>query len=179
MGDKMLKHMVAAGLAALLATSAQAAVTFNVNATLATQAGLPAGTLTGTFTTNDALSMVTAFDLTASAAGAFAGYRYMSGTATVTAQVLPSQYFQLDSVVPGSELRLYFTTPLTTAGTTIATNFSYEAEPNSGANRLPTGTVTRQTAAVPEPASWAMMVVGFGAAGFLLRRRRRAEVAFA
>ena len=27
-------------------------------------------------------------------------------------------------------------------------------------------------AAVPEPATWAMMIVGFGAAGALLRRRR-------
>jgi hypothetical protein len=26
--------------------------------------------------------------------------------------------------------------------------------------------------AVPEPATWAMMLLGFGAAGFMLRRRR-------
>lgn len=30
---------------------------------------------------------------------------------------------------------------------------------------------------VPEPASWALMIVGFGAAGTLLRKRRRAQLA--
>ncbi|WP_337186647.1 PEPxxWA-CTERM sorting domain-containing protein [Phenylobacterium sp.] len=33
------------------------------------------------------------------------------------------------------------------------------------------------TAAVPEPGAWALMIVGFGAAGALLRQRRRAAVA--
>ena len=33
------------------------------------------------------------------------------------------------------------------------------------------------TAAVPEPASWAMMIMGFGAIGATLRRRRAAAVA--
>ncbi len=35
------------------------------------------------------------------------------------------------------------------------------------------------TAAVPEPATWAMMIGGFGMVGFGLRRRRRADHAFA
>ena len=33
--------------------------------------------------------------------------------------------------------------------------------------------------AVPEPASWAMMLIGFGATGMMLRRRRPTRVAFA
>ena len=42
-------------------------------------------------------------------------------------------------------------------------------------------TVTAGLAAVPEPASWAMMVAGFGAMGFALRRRngRKVGVRFA
>jgi hypothetical protein len=32
-----------------------------------------------------------------------------------------------------------------------------------------------QTAAVPEPSTWAMMLIGFGAVGFSMRRRRRAS----
>ena len=35
----------------------------------------------------------------------------------------------------------------------------------------------RISGAVPEPASWGMMIVGFGASGLLLRRRRRTALA--
>lgn len=34
------------------------------------------------------------------------------------------------------------------------------------------GSFSLSVAAVPEPATWAMMLLGFGAAGFLLRRKR-------
>ena len=33
-------------------------------------------------------------------------------------------------------------------------------------------------AAVPEPATWALMILGFGIVGSALRRRRRAQVRF-
>jgi hypothetical protein len=39
------------------------------------------------------------------------------------------------------------------------------------------GNVAFQAAAVPEPAPWAMMLLGFGAIGFQLRRRRRSVLA--
>jgi hypothetical protein len=35
----------------------------------------------------------------------------------------------------------------------------------------------RAVAVVPEPGAWAMMIVGFGATGLLLRRRRRLAIA--
>jgi hypothetical protein len=35
------------------------------------------------------------------------------------------------------------------------------------------------TTAVPEPATWAMMLMGFGAIGFGLRRRKQMELTFA
>jgi hypothetical protein len=41
-----------------------------------------------------------------------------------------------------------------------------------GAARLGTFSVAASTAAVPEPATWAMILVGFGAVGYSLRRRR-------
>jgi PEP-CTERM motif len=34
------------------------------------------------------------------------------------------------------------------------------------------------TAAVPEPGTWTMMLLGFGAAGFALRRRKQTELTF-
>ena len=33
------------------------------------------------------------------------------------------------------------------------------------------------TAAVPEPGTWAMMLLGFGAIGFSMRRRRHSHIA--
>jgi hypothetical protein len=51
----------------------------------------------------------------------------------------------------------------------------------SGATNTPfsiNGNVARVTAAVPEPATWAMMIVGFGVAGSAMRRRK-VRVAFA
>ncbi len=43
--------------------------------------------------------------------------------------------------------------------------------------RNQTGTVTFDAAVVPEPASWAMMVAGFGLVGFAARRRSAAVAA--
>jgi hypothetical protein len=42
--------------------------------------------------------------------------------------------------------------------------------PSTGA--VATGNLTFQVAPVPEPGTWAMMLVGFGAIGFAMRRRR-------
>ena len=43
---------------------------------------------------------------------------------------------------------------------------------NSIGDRVGTLAISSDVAAVPEPASWAMMLVGFGAVGYSLRRRR-------
>ena len=43
---------------------------------------------------------------------------------------------------------------------------------NSGAGSLGGSITIRQANAVPEPATWAMMLIGFGAVGFAMRRRR-------
>jgi PEP-CTERM motif len=47
----------------------------------------------------------------------------------------------------------------------------------SGANGSYAGTVsfTPSVGAVPEPAAWALMIMGFGGAGAMLRRRRQAD----
>lgn len=46
-------------------------------------------------------------------------------------------------------------------------------QPTYGDARLGTFSIT---AAVPEPATWGMMIVGFGAVGFAMRRGRKAKV---
>jgi hypothetical protein len=41
------------------------------------------------------------------------------------------------------------------------------------------GNITFTPAAVPEPATWGMMLAGFGALGFAMRRRQQVRVSFA
>lgn len=48
-----------------------------------------------------------------------------------------------------------------------------------GPDAVFSGTATFQAVAVPEPSAWALMIVGFGGTGALLRRRRRDLVAAA
>jgi hypothetical protein len=60
-------------------------------------------------------------------------------------------------------------TPLATGGTFRVQN--YAGTPNNPFSI--NGDVTAIAAAVPEPASWAMMILGMGAVGFAMRRRMK------
>ena len=42
-----------------------------------------------------------------------------------------------------------------------------------GFDNITLGSATPGAGAVPEPGTWAMMLIGFGAVGFAMRRRRR------
>jgi hypothetical protein len=141
--------------------------------------GAPGGTLTGTFTTNDAITQVTAVDLFSSSNGAFQGFEY-DDVATIDSQREPNSFRITLNPVPGhtDQLQLVFTPALTIAGSAIGTNsFEHQDFQGSG-NRILSGTV-KVSAAVPEPASWALMIAGFGLAGAALRTRRRQTLAAA
>jgi hypothetical protein len=70
-----------------------------------------------------------------------------------------------------------FASSLAGGGTIAIVDFRYGVLPGQ---QLPvTGSVTAQQAAVPEPATWGMMILGLGLAGAALRRRAaRVSVAF-
>ena len=129
------------------------------------------GTLTGTFTTNANMTSITSFDFIASAAGSFPGFEYTSANSSVSASTLPSQYFQIDSTTGGNELRIYFSSALTATGTSISTASSYESE-QAGGNRFVLGSIAAAITAVPEAETWTLMILGLGAVGFAMRRRR-------
>jgi PEP-CTERM motif-containing protein len=69
-------------------------------------------------------------------------------------------------------------TATSTLGGFVLDGFSSRAISNDGMGTVGTasfnnGAVAVAAAAVPEPASWAMLIVGFGGAGALLRAKRR------
>ena len=70
---------------------------------------------------------------------------------------------------------------LTDAGGTVALSQngygSYECN-NCYPYRFASGSLTTETASVPEPASWAFMLGGFAMVGGAMRSRRRAAVSF-
>jgi hypothetical protein len=140
-------------------------------------AGAPAGTLDGTFTTDDAATSVTAVDLTSSSNGAFVGHAYQD-IADIDADWIP-QYFRLTVLLSDGDtdqLQLWFGSALDTAPDAAFAVSGYEAQqpPGSG-NRVPSGVVTVDRtipASVPEPQAWAPMTAGFWLMGAALRRRR-------
>ena len=161
-----------AALALVAAAPASAAVTFDVNATF-----VGGGTLTGNFTTNDAITQVTGLNLQSSANGAFVAVTY-ANLGTIDNQQLPTTFRLTVNGPPGRQVQLVFSPSLTAAGGVIGPN-SFENQAQAG-NRTIVGSVTARVAAVPEPASWGLMMLGTAMVGAGLRsRRRRTSVTYA
>ena len=166
---------LAAAIAVAAPATAQAAVIFNVNG-----AFVGGGTLTGTFTTNDAITDLTAINLASSASGSFSAVNY-SNLANVSVEALPDNFkITFGNGTNARLLQLSFNPALTSNGGAIGTG-SLETQGTGGnaRTRNVTGAVT-VTSPVPEPATWAMMLVGFGAVGAATRYRRRStKIAYA
>jgi hypothetical protein len=85
---------------------------------------------------------------------------YLQVTAATTSPV------SLTNLTPGRVNPVYtLTTPITFDFTVTLTDTSYAASYGGGGG----------TGGAPEPASWALMLLGFGGLGAVLRRRRRAQ----
>ena len=62
-----------------------------------------------------------------------------------------------------------------TTGTSTITNVMFSAVDSLQITLLKQVRIDTSVAAVPEPGTWAMMLVGFGAMGFSVRRRRKGQ----
>lgn len=162
-------HAALAAAAFIVPASAQATVVFNVNGTFSNGA-----TLTGTFSTDDARSSITAVNLVSTLLG---GATYTDASKAASS-VLPN-FLQIKVNSPDRLLLLSFSPALSATGATIASN-SYEWQGNDHNFYLLSGSVTAAAAstaaAVPEPATWAMMLIGFGAIGLAMRNSRKRSV---
>ncbi len=166
-----------ASLTAMMMASApaSAAITFNLN-NVNFNGG---GSLTGSFTTSDDLSTLLDFSITTTANnyGFFGNFPGATYTLANASNVLWSSVLGLsaDFSSPISQIGLLFAAPLTSNGTALALSDETVVKWNGGIRFATSGTVS---AAVPEPATWALMIAGFGIAGASLRRRKVA-VSFA
>jgi PEP-CTERM motif-containing protein len=174
-----IRYLILASAAlSLLATSANAAtiITYDIGTTTATYGtGTLTDTLTGTFTVNFTTNTLTAYDIS------------MTGDVLVAnnnqnPQVFssPNSFFSasvtgLDTnSIPGNELlRLTFQNALGNLPDTITQVDFLNGSINQG-NVLSfsvTGTAT-PVSAVPEPSTWAMLLLGFAGIGFMAYRRK-------
>jgi hypothetical protein len=194
----MLRRTASLALAATFAFAtapASAAITYDFNLPL------DAGSATGTITTNGAFGLLGALDIqsyTINVAGLLG--------ATDTLTNLNSAVYLQGSRLSADATNIYFDF---TAGGPGSGFFLIQKVQNSGANYIcaadttadcyagttavpqhitnptavfghPTGlTILASVASVPEPTTWAMLIVGFATVGMTMRRQRIRRVAFA
>lgn len=165
--------VIAAGALVVIPSAAKADVTWLVDANFA-----DGGTVSGYFTVNT-YGYLSSFDLLTTPGDGFASFDY-----TDQNSYFSNGAFYVDAQPKyQSDLHLVFADDLNVA---VANNPvlggddgpSYECQgsfscyvPTDGAIRYITDGFA--SAAVPEPASWAMMLAGFGALGAALRGQRR------
>jgi hypothetical protein len=201
-----LQHFFRAGLIAgalVSGTAAQAAITvYNVTLNGPTEGTPSLGTGTGNVTYDSVTHQLTVFAIFSGLTGATTASHIhaataspFTGTAGVATQLPTFSAFPLgvnsgsfsqtlDLTLASSWNPAYVTS---NGGTTASAEAALVAAMNSGrsylnihTNQFPGGEIRGfLVAVVPEPASWALMLVGFGAIGWSIRHRRRSSLAAA
>ena len=136
----------------LAANPASANIDFSLSADLS-----DGGTLSGTFTTNDALNALVDYDFTA-AGGALPGFEYTPATAPVDLSSLPF-IIVVEDAAPDHILEITFQGGLTATGAPILIGQfdSFEQE-NGQARQIINGSA--DVVFVPEPSTIALLAIG-------------------
>lgn len=164
------------GLAAASLLVAGQAVA-NINYTFSGVTFSDGGTLTGTFTTNDAINSLLSYNVTTSPGAGGLGFTYTSGTSSSASTALPS--IIVLNTPPGLEhiLQVTFNPSLLATGSPILPgnniNFASFEQSLTARRDIVSGSAVVATAAVPEPETYALMLAGLGLVGFITHRRKR------
>ena len=138
------------------------------------------GTASGYFDYDTVTGQANTFDIQTTAGTTLVSFHYTTSNAFAYSNLFPSN--SLAWVTNGSTryINLAFASSLSAPGVVnlrpgdLASNFgltgSWECDNCSNIRDITGGSVT--SGAVPEPATWALMIGGFGLAGAALRRRR-------
>ena len=193
-GESLMIKTISLIALALAGTSATAAtITYNVNQTI----GL--GSVFGTIQTDGTLgtldqSNITAFNLQVSGPGATVALTQADSVIVTQGSNLSATATNLSFNYSGASGFLLFQFVSFGTGMRYYCNSSVAGTCFQGASAIPesfdsvsaqveqragTQVIASADATVPEPASWALMVGGFGMVGAVLRRRPRSVVVYA
>ena len=139
------------------------------------------GTASGTFSTDSTSGNLISFNIATTAGSTLAGAIYDPATSFIFGDNFYSaNSFLLATTTPFAKpyLNLSFANPLTSGGVNMLNLGGILAGSWECMNCSPIRNVTAGYATtVPEPASWALMIAGFGLTGAAMRRRRTALAA--
>jgi hypothetical protein len=135
------------------------------------------GTASGTFSTDSATGNLLSFDITTTVGTTLPGFVYDASTS----RLFDNNHYSANSFVLVNNnpfampyLNLAFVNPLTSNGVDLLTTSgfyfgSWECDDCSPSRQITGG---EAISAVPEPSTWAMMILGFAGLGLMAYRRR-------
>jgi hypothetical protein len=174
----MSKNLFAAGALALCLTAGGAAGAATMLETITFTDGTFAdgGTFSGSETVNPATDTTATWDITTTSGTTRSGFEYTNANSMSESGAI------FDAAVGGNQdvLTLSFIGPElgpgTLSGEEYSTNSPFATSPMNDARDITGGdyTVSFAVTGSPEPASWALMILGIGMTGAQFRRRRLA-----